>query len=231
MFESLSWNQIEPVKSIERSSSYTEIFDELHSKFNQNEDSGASDTSQIPYSSSSFSNTPITNHTNRHKTSDSFSSLSSESLQLCTEGLGSESSDDVVEDLKSGMSEHWRIDMEKEGVKKKHLSSYGGECRRSGEYPPPISCLGRTGKPCVVYRSYRSNGRFVLEEIRIPTKEFLHASREDGRLKLHFVQPDDDEFLEEDDGDLESTINDEEESIGKENDICVTHPVNEEKRE
>ncbi|KAJ1408462.1 protein FAF-like, chloroplastic [Sesbania bispinosa] len=133
LLESLSWNQVKPVKSIEQSPSFTEIFGELH--FNE---TSVSDTSIT------------TNYTNRHKSSDSFSSLNSESLQLCTEGLGFESSDDV-EDLKNGVSECWQTHGEKEGVKK-HFSSEDsyGECRRStrvsaGEYPPPISCIGRLG--------------------------------------------------------------------------------------
>lgn len=144
LLESLSRNQIKPVKSIEPSS-FTEIFGELHfkespisspssfstvstspteinhTKLNQNEDSGSSDISQ----------TPITSHSNRHKSSGSFSWLNSESLHLCTEGLGFESSDDV-EDSKSGVGEYWTTENEKEDVKE-HLSSRDsyGECRRS----------------------------------------------------------------------------------------------------
>ncbi|KAK7324855.1 hypothetical protein VNO77_28738 [Canavalia gladiata] len=243
LLESLSWTQIKPVKS--QSPSFTEIFGELHfkespvsspssshvstaslteinhTKPNQNEDPLSSDISKTP-SSASASSTPIANHTKRHKSSDRFSSLSSESLHYCTEGLGFESSDDV-EELTNGIDESWETYKEKEGVKK-HVSSEG-ECRRSrvngGEYPPPISCIGRSGKPCVCFKSYRSNGRFVLKEIRIPTQELLHAYREDGRLKLHFVHPDD-ELIEEEDDDVESMDEEEEE-----NEDCVTDHVNE----
>ena len=146
-------------------------------------------------------------------------------------------------------SDHQR---DKEGLQKhaasEEDSSYGGEWRRSrvsgGGYPPPISCIGRSGKPWVCFRSFRSNGRFVLKEIRIPSQEFLHAYREDGRLKLHFVQPDDEclEEEEEEDGDGDDieeeeeeekedvgVIEEEEENTGKENDGCKDH-VNEEKR-
>jgi hypothetical protein len=247
LLESLSFNKIKPVKSIE-SSSCTEIFGELHfnessssshvsisssstvinnTYLNQNKDSESSDTSQTP-SSASFS-------INKHKSSDSFSWLKSESLHLCTEGLGFESSDDV-EDSKSGMNEYWEIDQnEKHG--EQHSSSRDhsyGECRRSrvNEYPPPISSIGKTGKPWVYFRSYRDDGRFVLEEVRIPTQEFLRAYREDGRLKLQFVHPPDDEFLEdveeEEEDDIE-TIDDEGEDMAKEDGDCVTHHSNEEK--
>ncbi|TKY48653.1 FANTASTIC FOUR 3 [Spatholobus suberectus] len=246
LLESLSWNQIKPVKSTDQTASFTEIFGELHFKespipspstphvstsssteVNHTKLNLQNDISQTPSSAS-----PTTNNTNRrHKSSGSFSSLSSESLHLCTEGLGFESSDDV-EDLKGGMNEGWETYEEKEGVKK-YATSSEGECRRSrvSEYPPPISCIGRSGKPCVCFRSYRSNGRFVLKEIRIPTHEFLHACREDGRLKLHFVHPEDDltEEEEDDDDDVESIDEEEEENMGEENDDCVTDIVNEEK--
>ncbi|KAL2331919.1 hypothetical protein Fmac_019500 [Flemingia macrophylla] len=218
LLESLSWNQIKPIETTDQTPSFTEIFGELHFK-----------ESTIPISSSpstpSSSEVNLTNNTcNRHKSSDSFSSLSSESLHLCTEGLGFESSDDV-EDIKGGVNESWETYKEKDGVKR-YVNSEG-ECRRSrvSEYPPPISSIGRSGKPYVCFRSYRSNGRFVLKEIRIPTHEFLHACREDGRLKLHFAHHD--ENIEEDDDDDDDEDGggedeEEEENMGEENDDCVT---------
>ncbi|KAK7272233.1 hypothetical protein RJT34_28709 [Clitoria ternatea] len=255
LIESLSWNnQIKPIGSIDQSPSFTEIFGELHfkesspvsspsssteinnnTKLNQNEEhSLACDTSQTQSSASILSSTTITNYTYRHTSSDSFSSLSSESLHLCTEGLGFESSDDV-EDLKiNGVNEScWEAYNEKEGVKK-DVTLEGEYCRRSrvsvGEYPPPISCIGRSGKPWVCFKSYRSNGRFVLKEIRIPTQEFLHACREDGRLKLHFVH-NDDEFIEEEEEEEEDveSMEDEDENMREEIDDCATVSVNEEK--
>lgn len=222
LLESLSsWNQI---KTTEQTSSFTEIFGELHFKESPIPISSPS----TPYvSTSSSDEINHTNNTNRHKNSDSFSSLSSESLHLCTEGLGFESSDDVEveEGKKGGENESLETYKEKEGVKR-HVSS------RVSEYPPPISCIGRSGKPWVCFRSYRTNGRFVLKEIRIPTHEYLHACREDGRLKLHYVHPDDELIEEEEeDDDVESIDDDEEEeeNIGEENDDCVADHINEEK--
>ena len=253
LLESLSWSQIKPAKSIDHSSSsssFTEIFGELHfkespqqspsssspshvctssfaeidhTKLSQKGVSGTFEINQTPSSSSAYVSisAPITNHANSHyKSSDSFSSLNSGSLQLCTEGLGFESSDDV-EDLKTRVNECWKIQSdEKDGAKKYCVPSSeedsNGECRNrsrvnEGKYPPPISCIGRAGKPWVSFRSYRKNGRFVLKELRIPTQELmLHAHREDGRLKLHFVQPGE-EFLEEDDDDDDKEEEEEEE--------------------
>lgn len=122
--------------------------------------------------------------------------MNPESLQLCTEGLGFESSADV-EELKSDVkTDIW----EKKGENFLHdqISVGSGEVTRrvrksGGEFPPPISCIGESGKPWVWFESYRQNGRFVLKEIRVPSQEFLHASREDGRLKLQFFQADEEE--------------------------------------
>ncbi|KAK7263413.1 hypothetical protein RJT34_31002 [Clitoria ternatea] len=171
-------------------------------------------------SSASVSNTPTATDPNKgHKSSDSFSSLSSESLHLCTEGVGFESCDDA-EDLMDkrlgteGWQSHERENYNNKGCKKNATFEEicNGElvCRTRSrvnnwvEYPPPISCIGRkSGKPWVSFMPYRYNGRFVLKEIRVPTQEFLHAHREDGRLKLHFVHSDDEEFLEEEEEELE----------------------------
>ncbi|KAI9074438.1 hypothetical protein K1719_043632 [Acacia pycnantha] len=212
LMQSLSLKQIRIVKPID-DSSFTELFGELHFKESPRPSPSSSlsqtspsldlgsDTNQISVSSTPEI-TPESNHIIRHKSSDSFSSYNSESLHFCTEGLGCESSDDM-EDLKAGMDEYcWETKSEIVSTKKKNLASKDsyGECRRSRirglEYPPPISCIGSTGKPWVLFKSYRDNGRFVLKEIRIPTREFLYADREDGRLKLRFVMPDD-EFREE----------------------------------
>lgn len=169
-----------------------------------------------------------------HRSScDSFSTLmNSESLQLCTEGLGFESSGEVEEDLMTTKDKDKDDDDDCQLRKQQqkltsttttitttscpndnHLSFQNlnlcGELKRSsrstihingsssssssgsgtGKFPPPISCISKNGKPWVCFKSYRHDGRFVLKQIRIPTQEFLHACREDGRLKLHFVHP------------------------------------------
>ncbi|KAI3738599.1 hypothetical protein L2E82_28636 [Cichorium intybus] len=71
-------------------------------------------------------------------------------------------------------------------------SRISGDLKRSRirrrEILPPISIIGRQ----VCFESYRSNGRLILREVKIQNQELLHAYREDGRLKLKFVQYDDD---------------------------------------
>ncbi|KAJ1440700.1 The fantastic four family [Sesbania bispinosa] len=242
LLESLSLSHIKSViKPIDHSSSFTEIFEIEYTKLVQNEVPWSSNINQTP-SSPYVSNTPkTTTHAKSHKSSDSFSSLSSESLQLCTEGLGFESSDDV-EELKKGTNEWWEtLHISEKEAGKNHLPAedchgeWKSRSRVNGvEYPPPISCIGRSGKPWVSFKSYRKNGRFVLKEIRIPTQDFLHAHREDGRLKLHFVQPDE-EFEEEGEGDHghgEEDCDGVEESTEEEeeNDESVSEQLNEEKK-
>jgi len=184
--ESLSWKQIEqqPLHS------FTDLFDELHFKENS-----------IYHTNVISNNIPTTRAP--HKKSESFSSLSSESLHVCTEGLGFESCHDVEEwkkEVRVGSDER-----EKDGG-----SYYEKKCLGLGRwlrtsrvsnadgveyiYPPPIPCMGS-------FVSYRDNGRFVLKEIRTPSQEFLRAHREDGRLKLHIVQLDEDEEFMEEEGD------------------------------
>lgn len=79
-------------------------------------------------------------------------------------------------------------------------SRISGDLKRSRikrrEIPPPISSIGRQ----VCFESYRFNGRLILREVRIQNQELLHAYREDGRLKLQFVQYDDDVDFERENG-------------------------------
>ncbi|XP_060196947.1 protein FAF-like, chloroplastic [Lycium barbarum] len=216
-----SWNQIKSMKPI-KDSSFTEIFEESHFKDNISESSVSSFSSNNlpPLSSSSstcssYSNSfsfsletihqsgiegknrdpiyPQTSLKKHYKHSDSFSSRNSDSLSLCTEGLGFESSDDV-EDLMNDLGNEEIIRSTSINYEYSKIRS---RTNKGSLLPPPISCIGRNGKPWVSFESFRENGRFILKEVRIPEWEFLHACREDGRLKLHIVQSDD-EFLEED---------------------------------
>lgn len=134
----------------------------------------------------------------KNHSSACFTPLNSEGLHLCTEGLGFESSDEV-ENL-SERVDGWRNHDKVDPLKYSHLdedrnlrnctnivgAGYGFiSSTATGSFPPPISCMGRRRKPYFSLKSYRHDGRFVLREIEIPNHEFLHALREDGRLKLH----------------------------------------------
>ncbi|XP_074293966.1 uncharacterized protein LOC141621203 [Silene latifolia] len=165
-----------------------------------------------------------------------------ESLQLCTEGIGSESLD-YVEDLKVEFPGTW-LDYNKNDRENDHgknnsnckmnaRGNSGDQYRRRGRrrttngmtFPPPISCIGKTGKPGVWFQSSRQDGRFILQEIKIPTYERFHASREDGRLRLCFIQQSD----EEDDNDADDDDgNDASEAVDKDDSSAVE---NEEEKE
>lgn len=179
LLESLSpWNQLKKVKSLDHhhhQPSFTEIFGELHFK-EPSYDGGC------------------------HKRSESFST---ESLQMCTEGLGVESSAGMVEDFEEKDGDSSRKNIPTELIRRTRVSGGGG-------FPPPISCIGKGGKPWVSFKPYRKDGRFMLKEVRIPTQDVLEACREDGRLKLHFVHQDDETLEENDDN---NNDNEEEQEI------------------
>ncbi|KAI3794760.1 hypothetical protein L1987_37397 [Smallanthus sonchifolius] len=136
--------------------------------------------------------------------------MNAESLSMCTEGLGFESFDDVehLKDEEAYMNDH-NLECSDHHTIEKHVVSRSEHMKKSRvkgmEFPPPISSIGLSGKPWVCLKSYRSNGRFILKEVRIPTQELLHACREDGRLKLQFIQSDDEPLCEEGDDDDELT--------------------------
>lgn len=129
----------------------------------------------------------------RESSHSSYEKTSAEnsSLQLCTEGLGSESYYDL-EDEKANVNVNGNgeddVDDENE-VKGKDNGSSDDEQweprrKERREYPPAMTRMS--------FKTYRKEGRLVLEEVRIPRREFLRASREDGRLRLKLVQPEDD---------------------------------------
>ncbi|KAL4182657.1 hypothetical protein AMTRI_Chr11g94300 [Amborella trichopoda] len=158
-----------------------------------------------------------------------FSPKSSPSSRYCTEGLGFESCEEIEEAMNPSTSSSSSSKHEKEEEKTHDDDGGKHECsnhekaliskqvkpwpkvmscergssvrkrERVGNFPPPISCIGRNGQPWVSLRSYRHDGRFVLREIRVPiAHEFLRACREDGRLKLRFIQSEEEEEKEED---------------------------------
>ncbi|PKA47527.1 Protein fantastic four 3 [Apostasia shenzhenica] len=153
-----------------------------------------------------------------------FGGKSSEnSLHLCTEGLGSESSDDVDDDFVEPERD-CSASRGKEKCSTKCLvfqppvtSHRKEKCStKCLTFPPPISCLGRGGRPWVRLRSFRYDGRFVLREIRIPSQELLCASRENGRLRLQFVHGSEGLVLEEEEDDDDDDDHREEKKVEEE---------------
>ena len=138
------------------------------------------------------------------------SSFLSHHLDICTEGLGSESSvdidlSDLTDDVNGNDNDHDAacVDVGQALPCKWQHRDGGGDGEPAGRarsaarpaFPPPISLIGAGGKPWLYLRPQRGDGRLVLREVRIPSRELLQARREDGRFKLQYAQPqpDDDE--------------------------------------
>ncbi|XP_041992958.1 protein FANTASTIC FOUR 1-like [Salvia splendens] len=197
---------LSPWKHIKGLKSNTELFGELHFKETHSSSSSVGDIKRgrggyYPPSG-------------RGKHNQSFSS---DSLSLCTEGLGFESFDDVEETSKHGEFCCREVREHRDGERSvaRDLEKQRGESARASRaaFPPPISCIGRSGKPWVWFKSYREDGRFILKEIRIPTQEFLHACREDGRLQLRFVQSDDEDEAVGEEDELEAEVVDDQDEL------------------
>ncbi|KAL8092653.1 protein FAF-like, chloroplastic [Apium graveolens] len=148
-----------------------------------------------------------------HLVKKSSSSLCSKSLEICTEGLGSETGSDKVT-LDTGSNE---VTLETSSDKVEELLhqaqqeketpkiSYSEEIPKVAKYnypaasnkklqpksfPPPIPLLaGSTEGPAVHMQSLRQNGRLVLKAVSSPSTKKLQAHREDGRLRLALIQP------------------------------------------
>uniref|UniRef100_A0A7N0U7I4 FAF domain-containing protein n=1 Tax=Kalanchoe fedtschenkoi TaxID=63787 RepID=A0A7N0U7I4_KALFE len=198
LIESLSRNNNKPFDRIHPSASFTEIFGELHfyepaclldppSSSATNLKSRKHEVNQAP--ADLMSSETIHVKSRRKK---STSSMSLESLQLCTESLGFESFD--VDDVKNELS-GWQNSTQTGIVKQSRLETAAKQetmrFRTSrGTFPPPLTSMGnQAGTHWVRFKSCRQDGRFILIEERIPRPEILHACREVGRLRLHFVHP------------------------------------------
>nr|XP_010943776.1 uncharacterized protein LOC105061432 [Elaeis guineensis] len=109
------------------------------------------------------------------------------------EGLGIESFDDV-KDLTMESGKHLNNQRKEENDNGQNGYMRSTLHVRSGskeKFPPPITTIGRGGgRPWIYFKSYRKEGRFVLKEIRIPMQQCLQATRENGRLVLQLVHPD-----------------------------------------
>ncbi|KAL7154096.1 hypothetical protein ABFS83_04G211800 [Erythranthe nasuta] len=200
--ESLSpWKHIK--KSIDNTPpSFTELFGELHFKDNHvdinNNNNSPTKISKISNGSKSLPSSIKNKKDFRH--SESFSSMNSESLSMCTEGLGFESFDEVdgLSNDEAGKKNQVRRRMSILGIKIDE-NNYHRYSIITGETPPPLSCIGRSAEKhnWLCFISYREGGRLILKEVRIPMQEFLHACRENGRLKMQFIHSDEEDEEEE----------------------------------
>ncbi|KAF7144235.1 hypothetical protein RHSIM_Rhsim05G0145100 [Rhododendron simsii] len=110
-------------------------------------------------------------------------------LMSCTESLGFESSDERRVD--DQVME--RITSEERGsgagARKKWKRTRGRRDEvEARKFPPPLSSMNRDGRPSFILRPVRRDGRLELTEVKIDRTEILHASRQDGRLRLDMIR-------------------------------------------
>ncbi|XP_009789564.2 protein FAF-like, chloroplastic [Nicotiana sylvestris] len=123
------------------------------------------------------------------------SSLSKKSLEICTESLGSETGSDCFSSSppKNGDLENNKDDQQQQ---QQHSSvsqscedipvvkyNYRKNLSSPRSFPPPL--------PSVHMQSSRQNGRLILEAVSVPTMNYFHAQRVDGRLRLTYINQND----------------------------------------
>lgn len=118
-------------------------------------------------------------------------------LMSCTESLGFESSDErrvdnQIENLDVVEEMCWRREpMAGSRWRREHVK------REAKQFPPPLSSFNQDGKPTFFLRPLRKDGKLELQEVKIGRPEILRASRQDGRLRLHLIKNEDEDFEEE----------------------------------
>lgn len=154
------------------------------------------------------------------------SSLSEKSLEICTESLGSETGSDGFSSYPP--SEAGDVDEEKQQQSQQQQQSYNDnnnnnssfmeedlgiisvnynynnrKLMQSRSFPPPLPSLAaREDGASLHMNCHRHNGRLVLEAVSVPSQNYFHAQRQDGRLLLTLINnpssPNCDEMEEED---------------------------------
>ncbi|KAL6548404.1 hypothetical protein OROGR_008825 [Orobanche gracilis] len=121
-----------------------------------------------------------------------FSSLSPESLELCTENLGSETgSDNTITDGGGVISPYpspacivprSEYSTSPTYPNRKAASNY----RETKNFPPPLTTM--SGGSSLQVRRHREEGRVIVEVVEAPFRNpYLKAERSDGRLRLCFL--------------------------------------------
>ncbi|KAG8473923.1 hypothetical protein CXB51_033575 [Gossypium anomalum] len=139
----------------------------------------------------------------------SASALSKESLEMCTESLGSETGSDISDDITFGCyspSKHRENSVTRRMSYSRSfpppLTSISGSnmsynplktrenlvmkrmnSSSSSSFPPPLTSI--SGSNGVQVTSHREGGRLVLQAVNVPTcQTYFHVERSEGRLRL-----------------------------------------------
>ncbi|KAF3641318.1 hypothetical protein FXO38_21680 [Capsicum annuum] len=147
------------------------------------------------------------------KRSSYSSRLSEKSLQLCTESLGSETGNDIIDSTifsfsssysrteKSPSPDHMMAKMTHQPEPSSSSSTWSRNCKvnkRStstgssnkkccNKFPPPLTTI--RGLNSVQFRPHREDGRLIIKAVEAPlTHNYLQAERSNGRLRLSFFK-------------------------------------------
>ncbi|CAN4098192.1 unnamed protein product [Withania somnifera] len=108
--------------------------------------------------------------------------LSSKSLEMCTESLGSETGSNISERIKEhsfSLSVHLARPSKRREIGREH--------NRVANFPPPLTSLSQTNGGVQV-RPHREGGHLILIATTISAhKSYLKTERTDGRLRLFLL--------------------------------------------
>ncbi|XAR60192.1 hypothetical protein NMG60_11033454 [Bertholletia excelsa] len=167
------------------------------------------------------------------------SSLSENSLKICTESLGSETGSDGFsphQSSETGETEEDKeesplpqpekeycpsisFDAEEVRVVKNNYNYSAAKKLGPRTFPPPLPSMAYRNGQSVHMQSRRNNGRLVLEAVSVPSQNCFRVHRQDGRLLFTFAeQPDHQKEPVDQDKDEVSDMEEDEvfDSFGKE---------------
>nr|XP_027096835.1 protein FANTASTIC FOUR 1-like [Coffea arabica]XP_027115678.1 protein FANTASTIC FOUR 1-like [Coffea arabica] len=118
----------------------------------------------------------------------SSSGLSTKSLEMCTENLGSEtgsSIDQSIDDFPSPSLDSRRRNVQ--GMHRSRSREFTKKMYPSVGFPPPLTSIGGSGG--VHMRTHREGGRLVLEAVSVSScSSYFKAERANGRLRLSLMR-------------------------------------------
>lgn len=127
--------------------------------------------------------------------------LNQRSLDMCTESLGSESGSDGYFDIDHCFDDAAAVILPRKvlnGIDRYHdkvnkeLSQVNYHCSigrtsKVRSFPPPLPSISRRDGVCINMKPHRRDGKLIIEAVPVPSQNYLHCRRQNGRLLLSFV--------------------------------------------
>ncbi|KAK9057300.1 hypothetical protein SSX86_022135 [Deinandra increscens subsp. villosa] len=118
----------------------------------------------------------------------SASALSTKSLEMCTESLGSETGSEVSE----SSDEFCVISMEERerlrAIQRSKYRNFDRKVRRN-DFPPPLTSISGSNGAAVKVKQHREGGRLVIKAVSFSNSGTnFQAERTNGRLKLSLLR-------------------------------------------